>query len=164
MDIQLNKKIMQRIIFFIIIIFFVSCNNFVDKLNSGLQKECGKLPVNDSCIVNLNKILGFDWDILYTFPCYSNEDSISKVIGLKYNGSEVKENETLYIFVKNNEVVYQATSKYFNDNVLFEFGFPSWPKQVNKFTTTAFRVYILSRDQKNKKSFYRLYPYYGKAH
>lgn len=155
---KINKKAISRFLFFIILFSFVGCNNFIDKMNSGLQKECSHLTEKDSCIVDLGKILGFDWDVLYTFPSYSNKDTISNVIGLKYNGDDIGENETLYVFVKNNKIVYVAKSKYFKNGICFEFGFPNWPNQVNKFRTTIFKVYVLNDKSRSKTAFYRLYP------
>ena len=89
---------------------------------TGCRKKCespvsaaiaDKVSKGEGTIINLVELTNFDWDRVYIFYSYQNDDSIQKTVGCQFLEPNepffVEEGETFVVFVKNNKVVH-----YFN--------------------------------------------------
>lgn len=62
----------------------------------------------DTETVQLNEVVPFDWDTLYTFESYQSQEEIEEIVGFKSN--DIKENNISegmvhLLFVRDNKVV-----------------------------------------------------------
>lgn len=90
------------------------------------QKLGNTLKSIDAATVNINEIVPFDWDTIYTFEPYAPKESIEKIIGFKSNDIEVNNiNEGMVhlLFVKDKQVVASVLG--YSENLGYRLDFPS---------------------------------------
>ncbi len=64
----------------------------------------------DNCIIDLRKALKVDYDSLYVFCEYTQDEEISSILGRQYNSpflSGIPDSHHRIILIKNNKLVYQ---------------------------------------------------------
>ena len=98
--------------------FIVSINN---------KKLQHKLRSVDTESVKLKDVIPFEWDVVYTFPPYSdNKEDIEKIIGFKSRHirvNNINEGMVHLLFVKNKEVVASVLG--YSSNLGYSIQFPS---------------------------------------
>ncbi len=102
-----RKKVILSIIAAVLILlmaYIVIGNPFVLINNFKLQQSVTSIT---SKSVELNQIVPFAWDTVYTFAPYTSKDEIENTIGIKSNSIQetVSEGMVHLIFVKNKKVV-----------------------------------------------------------
>ena len=80
-------------------------NPFIFINNQKLENEVGAI---DREIVQLNDVVPFEWDTLYTFEPYQSKEEIEEIVGFK--STDIKENNinegmVHLLFVNDNKVV-----------------------------------------------------------
>lgn len=89
----------------------VSVNdNFIDKVD----QECSSQP-KSGCTIALKDVTKFQWDKMYLLGSWTNTDSITNVIGFKYNGDDVPDDNTRMLFTYGNKVVHEEDFASFDD-------------------------------------------------
>jgi hypothetical protein len=96
---------MKHFITFLIVIAIVcqGCserNNF-DKLT---EREFSNCPDKDNCVIDLSKVLTFDWETMYFFTNAYSLSEIDSILG--FHLTEWYDVGDRIVFVKNNRVVY----------------------------------------------------------
>lgn len=72
------------------------------------QKLENTIKAIDATTVNINEIVPFDWDTIYTFEPYEPKESIQEIIGFKSNEikvNNINEGMVHLLFVKDEKVV-----------------------------------------------------------
>lgn len=97
------------------------------------QKLANVISSIDSETVQLNEIVPFEWDILYTFGPYQSKEEIEQIVGFK--SADIKENNinegmVHLLFVADNKVT--ASILGYADNLGFRIDFTS--KDENSIT------------------------------
>lgn len=77
------------------------CSQMKNKINDKYQQE----GLKEEIVLDLNKVFDFEWDVLYVCGPYGFEQEISNSIGFESQYDYVSEGETLFSFIKNNEVI-----------------------------------------------------------
>ncbi|RBP61066.1 hypothetical protein DES36_11565 [Alkalibaculum bacchi] len=102
-----KKKIMisAAIISAIIILAYIIIGNPIIAINNKkLQREVVSI---NSDYVELNNIVPFEWDEVYTFEPYASKEQIEDIIGFKSNYIQetVSEGMVQLLFIKDHKVV-----------------------------------------------------------
>ncbi|WP_244185967.1 hypothetical protein [Xenorhabdus ishibashii] len=84
-----------------IVILFFSFENSKLGIIAYADKHCQR---NTTCLIDMNKIIPFDWDKMYIIDKGISPEDIEKIIGAKFN----YENSLFYkiIFVRDQKVIY----------------------------------------------------------
>ncbi len=114
---------------FIAILFvsFYSCA-FFDKNGDVFMKNLSKklsTENRDTITFSIDDLVSFDWDDLFIFPPYSDDDRINKELGFNWSNGKAEETAVkhsdqivLFVFVKKNKVV-----KYFSVDTIKDFAY-----------------------------------------
>ena len=84
------------------------------KIYINNQRLKNSLKSIDSELVQLNDVVPFEWDTVYTFEPYQSKESIEKVVGFKsrdIKANTISEGMLTLLFVKNNRVVASVLGK-----------------------------------------------------
>jgi hypothetical protein len=92
-----NKFILLSLVFFI-----VSCKN---KLNETMVQTVDQQLVNNNCEISFKHIISERWKELYIFDPNITQIEINEAIGLKYNGSNVPDNQYLIIVSDGKKII-----------------------------------------------------------
>lgn len=102
--------------------FLIIGNPFIAFKNKQLEKSI--FEVKDSTEMYINEVIPFEWEMLYTFPCETNKQTMENVMGFKSKDipSNTEDNSLNLIFVKNNQVISQiyTNPKDIGFNIVFE--------------------------------------------
>ncbi|WP_249030205.1 hypothetical protein [Tannockella kyphosi] len=88
-----------------VIVYFIVANPLVSINNQKLENSIKSIETE---AIQLNDIVPFEWDIMYTFSPYASQDEIEQIIG--FESADVKENNISegmvhLLFVKDDKVV-----------------------------------------------------------
>ncbi|PHM30055.1 conserved exported hypothetical protein [Xenorhabdus innexi] len=85
-----------------VVIFFLSANNSKLSIIDYADRHCQK---NTDCLIDMNKIVPFDWDEMYIIDKGVRHKDIEDIIGAAFKGKS----SLFYkiIFVRNKRVVYE---------------------------------------------------------
>lgn len=103
-----SKKIIVIIIALIIIIgvtYLIIVNPIVSYNNRQLQRAITSVLTNS---VEINKVVPFDWDVVYTFEPYASKEQIEQIIGFKsldIQENQINEGMVHLLFVRDKKVV-----------------------------------------------------------
>ena len=101
-----NKtKIITVSIFLIFMVVFVLVNPFGSKYDRQLEKAVKSI---NSEQVHINEVIPFEWDAIYTFPAYTDKNTIENEIAIKSNKiktNDINEGMVHLIFVKGDKVL-----------------------------------------------------------
>ncbi len=119
---SLNMAGKSRSIFLTLLVLalFFSCinkNSLTYKIANYLENDCQF--DTDTCEINLDNIIDFDWDIMYTFAEMNPSESVAKAIGVEYTGEGANWNEALMVFIKDNKVVYEEIRTEYGNSFYF---------------------------------------------
>jgi hypothetical protein len=90
-----------------VIALFSGCNSsVVNGLINEADKTC-KTDARPGCVISLKTATKFKWERMYLFGAWTISDSITRVIGFKYNGDDVPDDNTRMLFFDSNKVVYE---------------------------------------------------------
>ncbi len=144
----------------LVLALFFSCtnkNSLTYKIANYLENECQFDA--DTCEINLDNIIDFDWDIMYTFAEMNPPEGVSNIIGFEYFGKGTNWGTQLFVFIKDNKVVYEEIraewegSFYFYSKTLGPF-----IEKKPFYHNQPFYVRRIKED--NGKYFYEIYQYY----
>lgn len=110
-----GKKMTKKAKVIAIILAFISLIGITTYLVIGNpvvlinnQKLGSVLKSIEATTVNINEIVPFDWDTIYTFEPYTPKESIESIIGFKSNdiqANNINEGMVHLLFVKDKQVV-----------------------------------------------------------
>ncbi len=95
------------IVIIVIVIVFNLCKKDVWDINADKFINSFNVISGDADIEDLNDIIPFEWDELYSFAPYTPKEVIYEVIGYKWDNisESVNENMNQIVFVKDGKVV-----------------------------------------------------------
>lgn len=86
-------------------LFFSACSNRND-FDSIIINEFNKCPKQSTnCIVDLSKIMNFEWDTMYYFSGANSLEDMNEILGFDYK--QFSDIGDRVIFLKNGKIVYQ---------------------------------------------------------
>ncbi len=105
----MTRNFANRIMpYFTLMFCFSLCTN---KSNVSLENKIIYLAescsANRTCNIDLEKITPFEWDSLYVFNAYDDNEYISKIISVKYYGRDVPDGKMRMVFIKGKSVIYE---------------------------------------------------------
>lgn len=105
-----RKSKLRAIIFLLIALIAITgylvIGNPLVPINN--QKLVNSINSINSDVVQINEIVPFDWDIVYTFEPYSSKESIEEIVGFKsadIKANNINEGMVHLLFVKGRKVV-----------------------------------------------------------
>ncbi|NET37570.1 MAG: hypothetical protein F6K19_37055 [Cyanothece sp. SIO1E1] len=139
-------------------VFVFGCSTKVsDKILSTLEK-CD--PSN--CIFNMEEVTDFEWDRMYIFGEYSDQEYITRVIGMEWSGSMVSDGNKRFVFIDKDTVVY--VEDYSPNQVNIQFRPLDWMgDEIANYNRNEAIFTVVKREVKPNSSsyFYDLYPLEG---
>jgi len=125
--------------------------DMVEKCNGNFQ----------NCIVSVDEVVDFDWDMMYVFEDSVNRMQITEILGFKYNDSDSFAKRKI-IFVKNNKIIHEELNFYDpsdgapNKSTFFEYEYDSPPRYILRDKkNSTFSINLVDR---GNKSYYQLNP------
>jgi hypothetical protein len=82
----------------------------VEGLINEISLKCNKNS-QSTCKISLKEVTKFPWDKVYIFTDWTASDSISKTIGIVYQGSDVPDDNSRILFIQNQDVVHEEDFK-----------------------------------------------------
>lgn len=88
-----------------VLLSILGCHQSVkDRIIRYVEKYCMK---GDTCIVKLNNLVPFEWDIMYIFGANANNDFISGTIRFPYKGTYIRPGQRKIIFTYGQHIIYE---------------------------------------------------------
>lgn len=78
-----------------------------DGITAFIENECDFKSDADSFILNLNTIVPFKWDTMAIVFEHRDPESISKTLGIEYEGKSVPDGQIKYLYIYDKKVVYE---------------------------------------------------------
>jgi len=114
-----------------------------------VARECGS-TTKSKCTVILKEVTKFQWDKMYLFGSWTVPDSVSKMIGFKYDGDEVPDDYRRMVFTFANRVVYQEDFKpfdYYSSTLIFAVDGDSLRSQMTPYFTPEDAIFKVEKSK-----------------
>jgi hypothetical protein len=148
----MEEKFREVIFIIVVLMCFSSCTRN-NKIAHFLQHD-QLFADNDTLTANLTDIIGIDWDRMQVIGEWTPDWAISDAIGFEYKGRAGGFDITTFIFIKNNQVVYEERQH--NHRRIFSFSRPSRSPHSETFYNVPYLIIRKTRDDGNY--FFYLYP------
>lgn len=108
---------MRKIICILVAFTFLGCSHTDDKLCKYIKSHCD-FKNSDTCYIDLQKVLGIDYDTMYMFGEYTVVDVMRNIIGIEEYGSKhpnavsVKDSYHKIILLKDHQIIYEDDFMY----------------------------------------------------
>ncbi len=119
----MNNKFLAKILFLVITICGCQKSNktLLLKLENEIKNNTEKaIKAGERyTVIDIKEIVDFDWEKMYVFDNYMDDNQISSHIGFTWSGPTVRNDHWRLLFIKNNQVVSYVDYAYFNLPIYF---------------------------------------------